>query len=170
MSEWLEVGWSNFTWSCGVIRVVNAMQLGKEKIIWEMVIRNSTNNGTFVKSRDEIFIRGEGCNTLGVWLPHLHLHFINMSIIHPFMSLDCMKHAFKTLQHMFMFHVCLFYEMNSVQHSSATCATHFSETWLACTMPQTHETWFWNRSNKVTCFPCFNTCDAWFWVTNVWCG
>ena len=27
------------------------------------------------------------CNTLGVWLPHLHLHFMNMSIIHPFMSL-----------------------------------------------------------------------------------
>ena len=64
------------------------------------------------------------CNTLGVWLPHLHLHFINMSIIHPFMSLDCLEHAFETLQHMFIFHVCLFYEMNSVQHSSATCATH----------------------------------------------
>ena len=28
------------------------------------------------------------CNTPGVWLPHLHLHFINMSIIHPFMSLE----------------------------------------------------------------------------------
>ena len=78
------------------------------------------------------------CNTLGVWLPHLHLHFRNMSIIHPFMSLDCMKHAFETLQHMFIFHVCLFYEMNSMQHSSATCATHFSETWLDSTMPQTH--------------------------------
>ena len=31
----------------------------------------------------------EYCNTPGVWLPHLHWHFINMSIIHPFMSLDC---------------------------------------------------------------------------------
>ena len=51
------------------------------------------------------------CNTLGVWLPHLHLHFMDMSIIHPFMSLDCMKHAFETLQHMFIFHVCFFYEM-----------------------------------------------------------
>ena len=27
-------------------------------------------------------------NTPGVWIPHLHLHFINMSIIHPFMSLE----------------------------------------------------------------------------------
>ena len=56
-----------------------------------------------------------------------------------------MKHACETLQHIVIFHVCLFYEMNSVQHSSATCATHFSETWLASTMPQTHEThetWF----------------------------
>ena len=41
-----------------------------------------------------------------------------------------MKHVFKTLQHIVIFHVCLLYEMNSVQHSSATCATHFSETWL----------------------------------------
>ena len=65
------------------------------------------------------------CNTLGVWLPHLHLHFINMGIIHPFMSLDCMKHAFETLQHIVICHVCLYYEMNSVQPSSATCAIHF---------------------------------------------
>ena len=41
-----------------------------------------------------------------------------------------MKHACETLQHIVIFHVCLFYEMNSVPHSSATCATHFSETWL----------------------------------------
>jgi hypothetical protein len=58
------------------------MLLGKEKIICERVIRNSINNGMLFKSRDEIFIRGEGCNTLGVWLPHLHLHFISMSIIY----------------------------------------------------------------------------------------
>ena len=51
-----------------------------------------------------------------------------------------MKHAFKTLQHMFVFHVCLFYEMNSVQYSSATCVTHFSEIWLVHTMQQDHET------------------------------
>ena len=34
----------------------------------------------------------------------------------------------------------LFYEINSVQQSSATCATHFSETWLVSTMQQNHET------------------------------
>jgi hypothetical protein len=28
------------------------------------------------------FYKGEGCNTPGVWLPYLHLHFISMSIIH----------------------------------------------------------------------------------------
>jgi len=80
-------------------------------------------NGTLFKSRDEIFIRGEGCNTPGVWLPYLHLHFINMSIIHPFMSLDGLEHAFETLQHMFIFHVCLFYEMDSVQHVQLTLET-----------------------------------------------
>jgi hypothetical protein len=58
------------------------MLLGKEKIIYERFIRNSINNGMLSKSWDEIFIRGEGCNTLSVWLPHLHLHFISMSIIH----------------------------------------------------------------------------------------
>jgi hypothetical protein len=35
------------------------MLLRKEKIIYEKVIRNSINNGTLSKSRDEIFIRGE---------------------------------------------------------------------------------------------------------------
>jgi hypothetical protein len=34
------------------------MLLGREKIIYERVIRNSNNNGTLSKSRDEIFIRG----------------------------------------------------------------------------------------------------------------
>jgi hypothetical protein len=58
MSEWLRVRWSSFTKSCWVIRVVNAMQRGKEKIIWGTVIRNSINNGMLVKSQDEIFIRG----------------------------------------------------------------------------------------------------------------
>ena len=51
-----------------------------------------------------------------------------------------MKHACETLQHIVIFHVCLFYEMNSVQHSSATCVTHFSETKLVSTMQQDHET------------------------------
>ena len=51
-----------------------------------------------------------------------------------------MKHACETLQHIVIFHVCLFYEMNSVQHSSATCATHFSETWLVSTVQLNHET------------------------------
>jgi hypothetical protein len=54
--------------------------------------------------------------------------------MHPFMSLYCMKHVLETLQHIVIFYVCLFYEMNSVQHSSATCATHFGETWLVITM------------------------------------
>ena len=76
-----------------------------------------------ISGRD--FYKGEGCNTLGVSLLHLHLHFMNMSIIHPFMSIDCVKHAFETLQHIVIFNVCLFCEMNSVQHLSATCATHF---------------------------------------------
>ena len=37
---------------------------------------------------------GMCCNTPGVWLPHLHLHFINMSIIHPFMSLELYETCF----------------------------------------------------------------------------
>jgi hypothetical protein len=34
------------------------MLLGKEKIIFERVIRNSINNGTLSKSWDKFFIRG----------------------------------------------------------------------------------------------------------------
>jgi hypothetical protein len=34
------------------------MLYGKERIIYEKVIRNSINNGTLSKSQDEIFIRG----------------------------------------------------------------------------------------------------------------
>ena len=59
-------------------------------------------------SLENLIHSSTSCNTLGVWLPHLHLHFINMSIIHPFMSLDCMKHAFETLQYIVIFHVCMF--------------------------------------------------------------
>ena len=51
-----------------------------------------------------------------------------------------MKHALETLQRIVIFHVCCLYEMNSGQHPSATCATHFSETWLVSTMQQNHET------------------------------
>jgi hypothetical protein len=43
---------------CGLIKVVRVMLLGREKIIYERVIRNSINNGTLSKSWDEIFIRG----------------------------------------------------------------------------------------------------------------
>ena len=59
-----------------------------------------------ISGRD--FYKEEGCNTPGVWLPHLHLHFMNMSIIHTFMSLYCMKHVVETLQHIVIFHVCDF--------------------------------------------------------------
>jgi hypothetical protein len=45
------------------------MLRGSEKTFYVMVIRNSINNGTLFKSQDEIFIRGEGYNTSGVWLP-----------------------------------------------------------------------------------------------------
>ena len=52
-----------------------------------------------------------------------------------------MKHVFETLQRTVTLLVCcFFYEMISVQHLSATCATHFSETWLVSTMQQDHET------------------------------
>ena len=71
-----------------------------------------------ISGRD--FYKGEGCNTLGVWLPHLHLHFMNMSIIHSFISLCHMKHDFKTFQRIVIFHVCCLYEMNSVQHVQLT--------------------------------------------------
>ena len=39
------------------------------------------------KSQDEIFIRGKGCNTLGVRLALLHLHFMSTSIIQAFMGM-----------------------------------------------------------------------------------
>ena len=75
-----------------------------------------------ISGRD--FYKGEGCNIPGIWLPHLHLHFMNMSIIHSFTNLYCMKHACETLQHIVIFHVCLFYEMNSVQHMQHTLVKH----------------------------------------------
>ena len=60
---------------------------------------------------------------------------------------------------------CFHYEMKSVQHLSATCATHFSETKLVNTMQQDHETcetWLWNICNISCVFHCFSTYDAWF--------
>ena len=93
-----------------------------------------------------------------------HKHENHSSIHEP----GLLKHAFETLQHIVICHVCLFYEMNSVQHSSATCATHSWNmshtlvTWLVSTMQQTHETCLWNKSNISLVLPCFNTCDAWF--------
>ena len=50
-------------------------------------------NHTLFKSRDEIFIRGEGCNTPGVSLAWFHLHFMIMSIIHSFMRIYHLKHV-----------------------------------------------------------------------------
>ena len=57
---------SSIRW-CGTI-IVNKMQRGKEKIIYEKFIPPFSKNGRSCKSRDEIFIRGRGCNTLGVTL------------------------------------------------------------------------------------------------------
>ena len=46
---------------------------------------------------------------------------MNMSIIHPFMSLFCMKHVIETLQHTVYFMSVVFvYEMISVQHVQLT--------------------------------------------------
>jgi hypothetical protein len=78
------------------------MLLGGEKIIYKRVIRHSINNGKLSKSRDEIFIRGEGCKILGVRLPKLHLHFISMSIISFIMHcLACNKGVQHTLLSLF---------------------------------------------------------------------
>ena len=50
-----------------------------------------------------------------------------------------MKHVIETLQHTIYFMSVVYCDMNSVQHPSATCATHFSETWLVSTMQHDHE-------------------------------
>ena len=107
------------------------------------------------------------CNTPGVWLPHLHLHFMNMSIIHSFIhKLISHETWFWNMAICCIFHVCCFlYEIKSVQHLSATCATYFSEIWLVNTMQQDHETcetWLWNRCNISCVFHCFSTYNAWF--------
>jgi hypothetical protein len=51
---------------------VREMQCGNRKIICEKFTPPFIKNGTLSKSRDEIFIRGEGCNTLGVCLAFGH--------------------------------------------------------------------------------------------------
>ena len=84
-----------------------------------------------------------------------------------------MKHACETLQHIVIFHVCLFYEMNSVQHSSATCVTHFSETWLVvlCNKIMKHVKHDYETDVTfhvffiVSVHAMLDSC-----VTNVWCG
>ena len=86
---------------------------------------------------------------------HEHEHH---SSIHEFILHETCFRNIATYHYTFVW----FYEMDSVQHSSATCATHFSETWLASTMQQTHETWLWNKSSNSLVFPCFNACGAWF--------
>ena len=89
------------------------------------------------------------------------------------MSLDCLEHAFETLQHMFIFHVCLFYEMDSVQHSSATCVTHFSETWLVVLCNTLKKHMKHGLETKVTLHLFFLVSMPVmpdFGVTNVWCG
>jgi hypothetical protein len=58
---------------------VSVMQRGNGRIICETLILLSMLNNTLSKSRDEIFIRGEGYNTLGVRLP-LHLQSISIII------------------------------------------------------------------------------------------
>jgi hypothetical protein len=59
-------------------------------------------NGRSLKFRDEISIRGEGYNTLGVKLAQLHLHCINMSIaFHVICCIIDVSHVAKV-----MFHSC----------------------------------------------------------------
>ena len=113
------------------------------------------------------------CNTLGVWLPQLHLHFINMSIIHPIMSSYCMKHALETLQRIVYF-MCIVLLWN-VKCATLKCnmCHSLSETRLVNIMQQDHETcetWLWNQCNIscvfiVSVHTLLDSC-----VTNVWCG
>ena len=84
-----------------------------------------------------------------------------------------MKHACETLQQIVIFHVCLFYEKNSVQHSSATCVIHFSETWLVvlCNTLMKHVKYDYETSVTIPVFfivsvhTFLDSC-----VTKVWCG
>jgi len=47
---------------------VKVVPLGKGKIICKQLTPPSMKNGTSFKSRDAIFVRGEGCNTSSVSL------------------------------------------------------------------------------------------------------
>ena len=47
---------------------------------------NMIRDQSFSDEDDENPYFHPNCNTPGVWLPHLHLHFMNMSIMHPFMK------------------------------------------------------------------------------------
>ena len=141
------------------------MQRGKGKTIWGMVIRNSINNGTLFKSRDEIFIRGEGCNTLGVWLPHLHcISWTWASCIHSWTYITWNMIS----KHCNMLYIsCVLFLLWNVKCATLKCnmCHSLSETRLVNTMQQDHETyetWPWNKSNPSLVLPCFNACDAWF--------
>ena len=78
-----------------------------------------------------------------------------------------MKHVIETLQHTVYFMSVVFvYEMISVQHSSATCATYFSGTELVSMIQHDHET---NVTFQlfliVSVHSMLDSC-----VTNVWYG
>ena len=65
------------------------------------------------------------------------------------------------------------YEMNSVQHSSATYATHFSETWLIvlCKTIMKHVKHGYETSVTFRVFLIASVHTMLeFGVTNVWCG
>ena len=130
-----------------------------------MVIRNSINNGTLFKSWDEIFIRGEGCNTPDVWLPHLHcISWTWASCIHSWTYITwnmISKHCNR------LYISCVLFLLWNVKCATLKCnmCHSLSETRLVSTMQHTHETyetWPWNKSNTSLVLPCFNACDAWF--------
>jgi len=76
----LEGKWLSFLGFCGTVKV-KEMPLGKGKTIYMYLTPHSMKNGTSFKSRDKIFVRGEGCNTPSVSLHDNHEHCINISII-----------------------------------------------------------------------------------------
>ena len=83
--------WSSFTKWCGII-IVSKMLHGKGKIIYVRFIPPFMKNGRSFESRGEISIRGRGCNTLGIRLTLLHLHYMSWSNIH-FIKTTHMKYT-----------------------------------------------------------------------------
>jgi hypothetical protein len=99
------------------------MLLGREKIIYESVIRNSINNGTLSKSWDEIFIRGRAVTpqVFGFHICiafHKHEHHSSYSCLY-FTCNMSMQHT-----PMCLFCKLLAYEMWVVQHIDATWVSH----------------------------------------------